>query len=97
MYETVVTVPTHTQLQVSLSPSSPIRLSSIRGWGFTAADPAKCVQAQRCLAGLDTTREERVSLDSRYRSAATSTDISVVYGSHTIWRTALKESLPTES
>lgn len=87
----------HTITGLSLSPSSPVRLSSIWGWGFTAADPAKCVQAQRCLTGLETTREERVSLDSRYHSAATSTDMSVVYGSHTIWRIALKESLPTES
>ena len=94
MYETAVTVPAHAQLWVSLSP---VRLSSTRGWGFTAVDLARCEQAQRCLAGLDTAREERVSLDYRYSSAATSTDISVVYGSHTIWKIALKESLPTES
>ena len=97
MYETVVTVPTPAQLGVSLSLPSPVRLSSMPGRGFAAADPARCVQAQRCLAGLATAREERVSLDYRYRSAATSTDISVVCGSHTVWKIALKESLPTES
>lgn len=99
MYKTVVTVPTHAQLQVCLSVSlfSPVSLRSMQGWGFTAADLARCVQALRCLAGLDAAQEERVSLDYRYHSAATSTDISAVYGSHAIWKIALKESLPTES
>lgn len=81
----------------SLTAFSPAGLSLMRGCGFTAAELARCVPARRRLAGRDTGREERVSLDYRYCSAATSTDISVVYGSHTIWKTALKESLPTES
>lgn len=41
--------------------------------------------------------KRRVSLDYHHCSAATGADTAVVYGSHTIWKITLRESLPTES
>lgn len=75
VYDTVMTVPTMHSYG-SLALFVPIQLSSM--W-FHSSYPASIN-----LAGLDTARGERVSLDYCYSSAASSTDISAVYGSHTI-------------